>query len=300
MTNTNTSWISPLPDWHLIHVSGSDCVTFLQNLFTNNILNLTIKDQQLSGFCSSKGRLIASFWISNPKKECYDLWISADLVEDFTKKLTMYRLRSKVIIELAPSEVKVYGQISQDPWCTYENIQCNLPKVIFENKEYHRRLIATTAEFYPIGVQHLWKLLEVQSGIPRITDQTKDLFVPQMINFESVGAVDFKKGCYPGQEIVARSQYLGTIKRRLKIAYLNILDNQEITIMPGLEIFSEANPGQACGIVVLSCIDKPNNRYCFQVEVKLSEIKEDLYFFMNGSKYSDIVLVEPPYPLITF
>ena len=221
MTNTNTSLISPLPDWNLIRISGPDCVPFLQNLLTNNIVNLQVDQQQLSGFCSPKGRLLASFWISHPQIDSYDLWISADIAQEFAKKLAMYRLRSKVIIELKALEFNIYGLMSETPFIDQTPIQCDLPSVILNNTEYQRRLIATSEVMVNSDPQDLWKLLEVQSGISRITDATKDRFVPQMINFESVGAVDFKKGCYPGQEIVARSQYLGTVKRRLKIASIN-------------------------------------------------------------------------------
>ena len=298
MTNTNTSLISPLPDWTLIQVRGPDSSPFLQNLLTNNILSLAINEQQLSGFCSPKGRLLASFWISHPAIDSYDLWISADIAQEFSKKLSMYRLRSKVMIELK-TELNVYGHIIAEPGLDQSPIQCNLPSVFYNHQEYHRRLIATSDVLMNSDSQYLWRLLEVHSGISRITDATKDLFIPQMINFESVGAVDFKKGCYPGQEIVARSQYLGAVKRRLKIAYVNNTKNQDLIISPGMEVYSTADPDQACGVVVLSSMDISQSRYYFQLEIKLSQTQENLYFKMNDLQISDIVLLDPPYPLIT-
>ncbi len=299
MTNTNTSLISPLFDWHLIRISGVDSKTFLQNLFTNNILNLSLHESQISGFCSPKGRLLASFWITHSSIDTYELWISAELAEEFTKKLSMYRLRSKVSIEHLPSEMRVYGQISELPFSYEEGLHCALPNIQWQDKVFYRRLIASPEEIKSTDSTSLWTLLEIQSGIPRITERTKDLFVPQMINFESVGAVDFKKGCYPGQEIVARSQYLGTIKRRLKIASLSIQENQVLEISPGMEVFSERDPDQACGIVVLSSIDIAKSCYYFQLEIKLSEMQENLFFMHNDLKYSGIVLCDPPYQLIT-
>jgi hypothetical protein len=299
MTNTNTSLISPLFDWHLIRISGLDCKTFLQNLFTNNILHLSLHESQLSGFCSPKGRLLASFWITLSSTDTYELWISADLAEEFTKKLSMYRLRSKVSIQHLSSEMKVYGQISELPFSHEEELHCVLPNIQWQDKVFYRRLIASPEEIKPTNSTSFWNLLEVQSGIPRITEKTKDLFVPQMINFESVGAVDFKKGCYPGQEIVARSQYLGTIKRRLKIASLSFEGNKGLEIIPGMEVFSESDPDQACGIVVLSSIDIFKNCYYFQLEIKLSEMQETLFFMHKDLKYFGIVLSDPPYQLIT-
>jgi folate-binding protein YgfZ len=139
----------------------------------------------------------------------------------------------------------------------------------------------------------------VASGIPRITAYTKDLFVPQMINFESIGGVDFKKGCYPGQEIVARSQYLGHIKRRLKIGSI-AQSTDLVQIIPGTEVYSESDPDQSCGVVVLSSLDSSKERYYLQIEIKLSELKSNLYFKTHDGKISAFIQIEePPYPLLT-
>jgi len=302
MTNTNTSLITVLPEWSLIKVTGQDAGTFLQNLLTNNILNLSIGHQHLSGFCSPKGRLLATFWVSHPEEHAYFLWISRDISHEFTKKLTMYRLRSKLEITQLDEQFSIFGHISTSSFETSTDVFCDLPPVLYEDVQYYRRLVAHSFGQVDEDVQdqNLWSLLEVHSGIPRISEITKDLFVPQMINFESIGGVDFQKGCYPGQEIVARSQYLGSIKRRLKLAYLEVETNIPFSVLPGMEVFSENDPEQPCGVVVLSSFSISNHRYYCQIELKISETSSHLYFLINPSKQSSYIhIFEPPYPLIT-
>ena len=302
MTNTNTSLITVLPEWSLIKVTGQDAGTFLQNLLTNNILNLSIGHQHLSGFCSPKGRLLATFWVSHPEEDAYFLWLSRDISLEFAKKLTMYRLRSKLEITPLAEQFSIFGHISTSSFESSTDVFCDLPPVLYENISYYRRLVTKPASNVDETVQdqNLWSLLEVHSGIPRISAITKDLFVPQMINFESIGGVDFQKGCYPGQEIVARSQYLGSIKRRLKLAYLEVETNAPFSVQPGMEIFSENDPEQPCGVVVLSSLNISNHRYDCQVELKISETSSHLYFLINPSKQSSYIhIFEPPYPLIT-
>ena len=255
MTNTNTSSITALTDWTLIHVNGPDSKQFLQNLLTNNILNLPIGSEHLSGFCTPKGRLLASFWVSHSNNENYDLWISKDISLALVKKLMMYKLRSKVDITLLDCSKGIFGELSNSPFPSTEDKVCNLPNVQYEGTNYFRRLmLQENIETVESEESDIWSILEVRSGIPRISAYTQDLFVPQMINFESIGGIDFKKGCYPGQEIVARSQYLGNIKRRLKIGLI-AQSTDLIQIIPGTEIYSESDPDQACGVVVLSSLD---------------------------------------------
>ncbi len=104
----------------------------------------------------------------------------------------------------------------------------------------------TRADALPALSDDVWRWLEVQSGVPRIVAATVEQFVPQMVNLEVVGGVNFQKGCYPGQEIVARSQYRGTLKRR---GYLLEADT---AVAPGQEVFNDADPGQPAGMVALA------------------------------------------------
>ena len=143
-----------------------------------------------------------------------------------------------------------------------------------------------------------WNSLEVLSAIPRIVLATQEQFVPQMINFESVFGVDFKKGCYPGQEIVARSQYRGAVKRRLQLVHLSedqaLLENCK----PGIEIFQSGDPAQPAGMVVLAA---PNlfdsNRVDLQVECKLDALEGGKIHLANSE--GPVLKIDLlPYPLL--
>jgi folate-binding protein YgfZ len=139
-----------------------------------------------------------------------------------------------------------------------------------------------------------WNWLEIQSAIPRITQATIEQFVPQMINMESLKGIDFQKGCYPGQEVVARSQYRGTIKRRLQVAHLN----QREVILPGAEIFHSEDPSQPCGMVVLAAPHPlVQDRMDVQVECKLEALQTGSVHL--GSATGPALSFSPlPYPLI--
>jgi hypothetical protein len=115
------------------------------------------------------------------------------------------------------------------------------------------------------GPASLWDWLDIHAGEPRITAATYEQFVPQMINFEVLGGVNFKKGCYPGQEVVARSQYRGTIKRRAMLAHTQ-------AAMAGDEVFDSADPGQPCGMVV-NAAPAPTGGFDCLVEIKLAALE---------------------------
>ena len=136
------------------------------------------------------------------------------------------------------------------------------------------------------------------SAIPRIVLATQEQFVPQMINFESVAGVDFKKGCYPGQEIVARSQYRGVIKRRLQLAHTSQDSLGSLLVAPGLELFHTNDPSQPAGMVVLASPSPADlNRIDLQVECKLEALESGEIHL--GSAQGPVLKIDSlPYPLI--
>lgn len=293
-----------LSDLKIICVRGDDAKSFLQNLCTSDLNKTITKQGSLSGFCSPKGRLQASFWITCPNPNEFYLWISNDIALEFSKKLSMYKLRSKVEISLLSDEINVYGVIHPEAFVSpVENVLiCELPAVTYLEHKYKRTLIASNSPLFQdqiLSNQNEWLLLEVMSGIPRITSLTKDLFVPQMVNFESVGGVDFKKGCYPGQEIVARSQYLGTIKRRLMIGFIPKATGLESLLNPGVVICPIEDPEQEAGVIVLSAFSEEKNGYFVQIEVMLNCIDKPL---MIRNKQQIVIQIaeinQPPYKLL--
>ena len=312
-----------LADWGLIIVEGEDAASFLQNQLTNSVLGLTAVTSpaiasgpdavRLVGYCSPKGRLIASAWLglfSNENGDnCFCLFISKDIAASTAKRLGMFVLRSKVTVKDATNSWVIKGYCTSGTLEVLEidkaSILLQLPDVMTAGVAMQRALIAqpiasdqASAEAASEDAQILWRSLEVMSAIPRIVAATQDQFVPQMVNFESVYGVDFKKGCYPGQEIVARSQYRGAIKRRLQLAHCPIDLLANVPTGPGSEIFHADDAGQPAGMVVLSAPSIANaRRMDFQIEIK-TELQAGGTFHLGTPDGPILMLDQLPYPLI--
>ena len=313
--------ISLLPQWGLIFVEGEDSAGFLQNQLTNSVLGMRTAlpgqiaasndSVRLVGYCNPKGRLMASAWITlcpvdDGSTNCYALFISKDIAASFARRLSMFVLRSKVSVKDVSDQWNILGfygdaQQAADLALSDQAVAMMLPKVLANNYSYSRALIAQpiSEDIHRISESALlqWNELEVLSAIPRIVQATQEQFVPQMINFESVGGVDFKKGCYPGQEIVARSQYRGSIKRRLQLANLDSpLSGQAIS--PGTELFLQDDPTQPAGMVVLAAVNHTiPSRVDFQIECKLEAMERGE--IRLGSHDGPVLKIDPlPYPLI--
>ncbi|MFA7280012.1 MAG: folate-binding protein YgfZ [Sterolibacterium sp.] len=256
--------LTPLEDMALIKASGEEAKLFLHNLLTNDIKGLRADAIQYNGFCNPKGRLLASFlvWHAGPDLM---LALSADLHATILKKLSMYVLRSKVKLTDASSEFVLMGlsgenakdaladtvQIPQKTMMVSSFDQGQLLRledqrfvmmVSFSEAQQVWQKLAETA--HPVGLT-CWHWLEITSGLPRVTAATTEEFIPQMVNFDVVGGVSFKKGCYPGQEIVARTQYLGKLKRRMYRAHLDTA-----AASPGDHLYAPETGEQSCGRVL--------------------------------------------------
>ena len=308
-----------LPTWGLIFVEGPDAAQFLQNQLTNSALGLgrTFSPQvaksassvRLVGYCSPKGRLLASAWLAlvpvgESAHDRFALFISKDIAASTAKRLSMYVLRSKVTVTDVSNEWSVFGVFKANPQndasVNDDQIGLEIPFVQYGDQRYERLLIAQKNKGSLSGVHGqalaTWNDLEVLSAIPRIVLATQEQFVPQMINFESVGGVDFKKGCYPGQEIVARSQYRGVIKRRLCLGHTTAEGID--AFLPGAEIFHSDDVSQPAGMVVLSAVSSvETNRVDLQVECKLEALNNGEIHL--GSPQGPVLKIDPlPYPLI--
>jgi len=292
-----SSGLTQLSQWGLIFVEGPDAASFLQNQLTNSVLGLnrSLSPQiaanddsvRLLGYCSPKGRLLASAWGAlMPRDETADdrfaLFISKDIAASTAKRLAMFVLRSKVKVTDVSELWSISGHFAitneiDSFSITDAQIGLRLPDVLDEQESFGRILIAQekiNAVNEDAIALEVWNDLEVLSAIPRIVLATQEQFVPQMINFESVAGVDFKKGCYPGQEIVARSQYRGVIKRRLFLAHISDASTQLAPSQAGTELFHSEDPNQPAGMVVLSSPNplKPG-RIDLQVECKLEALE---------------------------
>ena len=268
-----------LAHWGLIRARGADAVTFLQSQLTSDVAALAPARAQLSGFCSAKGRMQASFVVWKTAEDEVLLACSASVLAQTLKRLSMFVLRSKCKLTDAAAEYRLHGVagvsaaalLGDTPvWgarALAHGSAVRLPDV----QGVPRAIAALSTDAAPAAASVLtldaWRLLEVRSGLPIIEATTVDQFVPQMLNYELVGGVDFGKGCYPGQEVVARSQYRGTIKRRM------FLFECDAIAQAGHEVFHSADASQPAGMVVNAAPLPGGAGSAALVEVKLAALE---------------------------
>jgi folate-binding protein YgfZ len=208
----------------LLSVAGADAREFLHAQLTNDIQNLPPGRAALAGWCSAKGRLLATFLVI-PAPQGYLLQLARDLAPAVAKRLTMFVLRSKVKIADESEAWAQFGiwDAEQDPdQIEWKNQAASVPVGEKRFLRLEPAALASPDSAAPDSPalrcgadEETWYLQEIRAGRPLITAATQDQFVPQMVNLEVLGGVDFQKGCYPGQEIVARAQYRGQVKRRM-------------------------------------------------------------------------------------
>jgi folate-binding protein YgfZ len=199
-----------LTRYGLLSVSGADARDFLHAQLTSDIEHLAPGRAALAGWCSAKGRLLATFLVV-PVQDGFLLQLAKDLAATVQKRLSMFVLRSKVKIEDASGRLSQFGV-----WGG--GVQGEIFSVVGTSVQFENDRMLVISDKEPAGTQvdeARWTLEEIRAGRPLITAATQDMFVPQMVNYEKLGALDFKKGCYPGQEVVARAQYRGAVKRRM-------------------------------------------------------------------------------------
>lgn len=249
---TQTAFSATLSDQGLIRASGEEAAQFLHNLLTNDIQHLTEGTARHAALCTPKGRMIASFLIWREGSD-YLLMLSADILPATLRKLSMYVLRSKVKLSDASAERTLIGTVGAALGPAQAMMTSPVAGGTAIRLDPDRVVLAvppgvTPAGLPPAGSLDDWHLAEIRAGMPRITAATQELFTPQMVNYElpAVGGVSFQKGCYPGQEVVARTQYLGKVKRRM---FRVALDR---AFVPGTDVFTPEAGDQHCGAVVLT------------------------------------------------
>lgn len=260
----------------LIEAYGDDVVAFLQGQLTNDVRQVSPTRSQLSAYCSPKGRMLAAFRIFQRGETLY-LSMPRTTVEPTLKRLRMFVLRAKVTLEDASdslvrigfsgpqAEGQLRDQLGAAPGAENETVQSGeytavrIPgphprfEIYGELEPMKKLWTALDVRAAPVGQQH-WHLLDVRAGVPVVYPETADAFVPQMANLQLLEGVSFKKGCYTGQEVVARMQYLGKLKRRMYRARVNV----EECPPPGAPLFAAgSSSGQGVGKVV-TCAPHPD------------------------------------------
>ncbi|MBN8490118.1 MAG: folate-binding protein YgfZ [Burkholderiales bacterium] len=260
-----------LDDWGVIRAHGPDAASFLNGQLTQDMLHLRPERARRAGYCSAKGRLLASFIVWRLAEDEFALACSADLLPATLKRLSMFVLRAKCRLEdaserwplhLLAGDAALAGP-QDDGACTAQGdgVWTRLPAA--DGVPRALLLGSPPAASLPALSPAIGRWLEVRSGVPRIVAATVDRFVPQMVNFELLDGVNFKKGCYPGQEVVARSQYRGTLKRRCYLV------DSPVALAECADVIHSEDPGQPAGTVVLAA-SLPEGRHCALVELKIA------------------------------
>ena len=256
--------LSPLSHLGLIECAGEDAKNFLHNQLTSDINHLAPGSAQHSAWCNAKGRMQASFLLFRNDTD-YRALLSSDLLPGIRNDLQKYVMRSRVRITDLSNTQEIFGLSGSQAETALKNASLPVPTDLLATAEFPQgtviRLDAArfvivvssekATEYWkslcsvarPVGTP-IWHWLDIQEGIPLITKATKEAFVPQMVNFDKIGGVSFHKGCYPGQEVVARTQYLGKVKRHLYRIHA------EAAFNAGTTIYSFVNPETSFGMVV--------------------------------------------------
>ena len=284
----NQNIICDLSHLGLLEISGDDALGFLQGQVTNDVKLLNNNNSHFTGYCSPKGRLLALFFAFTYQQKLH-LQLNSNLVEPISKRLKMYVMRSKVSINIVSDNNVRFGLNGNDMPAFLSEFFTQIPNQAYESVSTENstliRLSGTVPRFEiicetdrakeiwqslkakckPVG-RSCWDWLEIQAGIPDIYLQTQEEFVPQMVNLDLLNTINFKKGCYTGQEIVARTHYLGKVKRRTYLAHIATSTPPQA----GTDVMNENK--EAVGKIVRSAI-APNSGYDVLAEVRLESIE---------------------------
>ncbi|MDH5369414.1 MAG: folate-binding protein [Gammaproteobacteria bacterium] len=305
--------LADLSHYALIEASGDDVTEFLQGQLTNDVKLVTTHMSQLSAYCNPKGRILASFRIFK-RQEHYFLQLRSDILEATLKRLRMFVMRSKVELVDRSDELSRMGIAGINATKILSPLFNSLPQNADESSTENEitliKLPGTLPRYEAHGSfekikelwgklqndavaigENSWNLLTIRAGIPEIVSETVEAFVPQMVNLQAINSLSFTKGCYPGQEVVARMHYLGKLKRRLFIgkAKTNILPISGESIMTSDE--NEQKVGQ---IVTASWSNNDDIEFLAVLQIEKTA-KNELH--IKTSTGPKIQLTDLPYEL---
>ena len=304
--NSPLHGVATLPQYGVIRAEGQDAASFLHGQLTQDVALLGLTEARLAAFCSAKGRMQASFVLFKRSPTELLLVCPHDILAPTLKRLSMFVLRAKAKLTDASADFSVLGlagsamdSIVKNDHATWAKLDVGPASVVvlYPADGVRRGLwvapVGTPAPEGPALDARVWTWGEVRSGIAMVSTPVVDAFVPQMLNYESVGGVNFKKGCYPGQEVVARSQFRGTLKRRAFLAHA------DAAMQAGIEIFQAGDAEQPCGTVAQAAVvpDAVGSGWGAIVALHLSAVEAgDLH--LGSATGPALTLSPPPYPLL--
>ena len=304
--------IADLSHFGLLQVEGADAATFLQGQVTNDVKLLNGSNSHYAGYCTPKGRLLAMF-LAFAHHDHLHLQLNGALTESVLKRLKMYVLRSKVTITDVSDSIiriglaganaeatlrKVFSEIPNEAHQLVNLETANILRLPGATPRYEILVSAENAAALWSQLQsgctavgaECWDWLEIHAGIPDITPATLEAFVPQMVNLDLLGGINFKKGCYTGQEIVARTHYLGKVKRRTYLAHL-VTDQAP---KPGDNLFG-ADTAEPVGQIVRAAA-APHGGFDVLAELRSESVAAGAIRW-PAPEGSTLTIAELPYPV---
>ncbi len=313
MQNVVDRNVVTLKDWALLQVHGGDAASFLHGQLTQDVVNLDAKTWRYAGYCNTKGRLYTTALVWRPGPDTVFLALPASNADFLAKRLAMFVLRAKARVEKAAPEMVAVGLLGADAIAALQvhcaplpdvggilqlddvagngySLNCGtsqMPRMMLWLPASHA-LMHIVAEY--AATDAAWHAADVQAAIAHVDATTREAFVPQMINFELIGGINFKKGCYPGQEIVARSQYLGKLKRRMAIATVAGLE----PVAPLADVFA-GDATEPVGSIATAAPDSDGSHWLIGFESTLAAQADGHLHLADGRAVSLLAL---PYSIV--
>jgi len=312
--STNENVLVDLSHLGIIEAKGDDRNDFLQGQLTNDIRQLTPEVGQLSSYCSPKGRMLALMRLFMRDDNIFML-LPDEILQPTLKRLSMFVMRSQVTITDVTDSWVCFGLSGPDAESALKEQVGPLAKgdssvtsqngttVLSISPHQSRYIVVTSVERgqeiwnrlstqFTVSSKPQWDLLDIEVGLPTVVTTTVEAFIPQMANLQALNGVNFKKGCYTGQEVVARMQYLGKLKRRMYRAHVTTDDVPQA----GDAIESQQSSSrQGAGKIVTSA-PSPDGGHELLVIAEI-ESAENGELRLTNSENSILTIVELPYSI---
>jgi tRNA-modifying protein YgfZ len=287
-----------LSRWGVIGVEGDDAVTFLQAQLSNDVAGMSESQLRMAGLCTAKGRLLGSFFMLRRNQQVF-LVCRKETVPALVKRLSMFVLRSKCKVRDCTAEYQV-------AYLPDSSLLAPMRVQWVENAETANavvslralngiipgfQLIASADAVAQSEVDDAFEFALQQLGIAYVSQATVEMFIPQAINFDLVGGVSFSKGCYPGQEIVARSHYLGKVKRRV----FQATANSDVAVLAGQDVWLTGKENEPAGQVATAVSHNGMQHLLVELAVGDAEQAGAEFTVKNDSGEVSLRVNAPPY-----
>lgn len=300
--------IFSLPDLAVLDFQGADAISFLHAQLTQDVQHLEPNQAKLGAYCNAKGRVQASlvFWPA-PHGAGVQALVKADLADTLLQRLRMFVLRSKVTMTRLP--VHVYGVIGAQSNQNIQTPEASAPYVVHHDDHANLCWISapsatSSPRWWLLSPEPItsaqndsapWHISDMQAGLPWVDQSAYEGYIPQTLNLDLIDGINFRKGCYPGQEVVARSHYRGTIKRRM--AYACTQADESLSLAGnwlGQDIVTTEEPDNPCGRIINAAIE--DNILHVLIEVQLADL-EQAQFHARDAQGPRLYIQALPYSL---